>query len=312
MAFCNQCGKPTTPSDRFCMSCGATIPSAPPQQTGAIPVPPAPKFCQACGKQAAPNDSFCMGCGAPLHIYAAATAPPAAPVPTPNVTPPPAPQWTPVPSVAAPPPKSHSGIWIVLGLAIVAAIAIGIYFLSQPRPEDSLDQARTAYLQHDQANFDKYVDVNSVLSDGVDQGVNSWLKDQNAGTFETAATQLLTQTVKGAYLPGISKSVDQLIVSGNLPDDPQSGSSDAATAFVTGFISKVLRAVVSSQLSYQGVASKNVSGSDAYLDLNIRASGDLTPITIRVRMQKVDDHWRVVAIQDLAALLQQISQRSHP
>ncbi len=63
--------------------------------------------------------------------------------------------------------------------------------------------------------------MNSVLNDWTDQGVNEWLKQQNAGALETAAVQVVSGAVKSAYIPGLSQSVDQMVVSGTLPDQSQ-------------------------------------------------------------------------------------------
>ncbi len=330
MAFCTACGKQIEPDDHFCKSCGKPIesesiaPAAAPDAKN-IPVePPTPQaativipvhsmpptsqaapaaasiFCRVCGKQSPAGYDFCESCGAPLHGNASAPPPPVRPQARPQ-------QYAPTPSAIPPPRKSHLGVWlgVIFGVLAIVIIVLLVALLSEPKPEDSLDQLRTAYLQHDQASFDKYVDVNSVLNDWTDQGVNEWLKEQNAGPLEAATVQVVAGAVKSAYIPGLSQSVDQMVVSGTLPDQSQN-SDDKATAFLTGFVSSIIRSLASSQLTYQGVQSKTITNDSAEVNVGVSSSLSTQPITVRVKMHRDSDHWRVVAVEDLAGLLNQL------
>jgi len=150
--------------------------------------------------------------------------------------------------------------------------------------------------------------VNSVLGDWTDQGVNMWLKQQNAGAIEQAAAQILAGTVKSAYLPTLSQSVDQVVVSGTLPDQSQNGSNDPVTAFVVNFISSIVRNIASSQLTYQGVQSKTVvNNTDAVLKVIVGSSLSNQPVIVQIKMRRDGDHWRVVSVDDLAGLLNQLN-----
>ena len=338
MAFCTSCGKQSTPDDRFCKACGKPLatdapkqpvvaaapqnipaePVKPPAETLVIPVHPqvadapppaaAAVFCRACGKPSLAGHDFCDSCGAPLHGNI-----PAPSMQVQQAAPPQ--QYVSIPPPAPPKRKSFLWLWLTAAAVIVVIIlaVILIPFLAGPDPGDSLDQARTAYLQHDQANFDKYVDVNSVLSDWTDQGVNGWLKQQNAGTLLTTATQLLAGTMKSAYLPALAQSVDQWVVSGTLPpDQSQTDQSDQSSVFVTAFLSTGLRTLASSQLTYQGIQSKFVTNDNAELTFNVGTSLSTQPILVHVKMKRVGDHWQVVAVEDLAGLLSQINPTPAP
>jgi hypothetical protein len=345
MAFCTSCGKQTASDDRFCKACGTPLESAapavpveaaipqnipaepakPPAETLVIPVhpqvadapaapAPAAIFCRACGKPSSAGHDFCDSCGAPLRGN----------LPTPPMQ---VQQAAPVQQFSSsqrivsmpppPPPKRKSFLWLWLTAATVIVVIIFaiiiIPFLAGPDPGDSLDQARAAYLQHDQASFDKYVDVNSVLSDWTDQGVNAWLKQQNAGTIETAAAQILAGTMKSAYLPGVAQSVDQWVVSGTLPADPsQTDQNDQSSIFVTAFLSSALRSLASSQLTYQGIQSKSVTNDNAELTFNVGSSLSGQPILVHIKMLRVGDHWQVKAVENLAGLLGQITPTPAP
>jgi len=323
MQFCGSCGKPTGPDDQFCKSCGAVVKTSASAAASmptkleepAVPVLPTPSpivpaaapaagvFCGSCGKHVEPGNEFCPACGAPLHHQARPTT---SGIPQQNLG---AVVVDPREAIA-PPRRSHVGLWLLGAFAVIALLVILVVVVvnSGPKPEDSLDQARLAYLHHDQATFDKYVDVNSVLGDWTDQGVNMWLKQQNAGAIEQAAAQILAGTVKSAYLPTLSQSVDQVVVSGTLPDQSQNGSNDPVTAFVVNFISSIVRNIASSQLTYQGVQSKTVvNNTDAVLKVIVGSSLSNQPVIVQIKMRRDGDHWRVVSVDDLAGLLNQLN-----
>jgi len=119
--------------------------------------------------------------------------------------------------------------------------------------------------------------------------------------------------MKNAYLPGLSQSVDQMVVSGTWPDQSQNGGNDQVTVFVTSFVSSMIRNVASSQLTYQGVKFKTVTNNnDAELTVNVSSSLSAQPISVRIKMRRDGDHWRVVAVEDLAGLLNQLSPTPAP
>ncbi len=84
MPYCDKCGKPVTPSDKFCRHCGKLQPllsssfdsskmgppvksqanSTPTQKNNAPPPAQPSKFrnCRACGTTIHPGDKFCSKC----------------------------------------------------------------------------------------------------------------------------------------------------------------------------------------------------------------------------------------------------------
>jgi hypothetical protein len=293
-------------------------PPVPSQPVAAIPVSapplaafPPPAFCQACGKPISGQATFCQQCGAPLHASAPATAqtapPYAVPQPAFPAPQPPSPAYFPAAPAAAAPHKTRTGLWVAIVSVVLLVLIIAVILNSGPNPEDSFDHARTAYLQHDQVTFDKYVDVNSVLSDWTDQALNVWLKQQNAGAMETAAAQIVAAALKSAYLPQVAQQIDQFVVTGTLPDQASPNDNDQSSAFVANSISGLLRAIASSQLTYEGVDSKTVSGNSAVLNVRIAASFSNSPLIVKVAMQRDGDYWRITAIPDVAGLLSQLN-----
>jgi rRNA maturation endonuclease Nob1 len=60
---CPNCRRAAAADDKFCASCGASLPPPPGPTT---PAPVAGGTCPACGRAVEPNDRFCASCGSPL------------------------------------------------------------------------------------------------------------------------------------------------------------------------------------------------------------------------------------------------------
>jgi hypothetical protein len=271
--FCVYCGKPNPDSASFCSTCGKAV-ALPPAQAASrgqqLTQPPQP------AKSVEPPRA------APVHA-------------------------APAPSVPVPPQRRSHALrnltWIAA--AIAAAIIVAI-LLSGPSPEDSLEKAGTALLNQDAQTFDNYVDVQSVLGDWTDQAASSWLISNNSNAGDTLVVNGLVAGFKTLLLPKLAPSVKQEVLSQRISDQPQSADSDNATNYMTNFVSSGIHALITSQLRYQGIASQTKSGSDAVLDLQVGSPLSRNPLVVKVRMQRVGDHWRIIAIPDVARLLAQL------
>lgn len=206
--------------------------------------------------------------------------------------------------------KRRWGLWLgAFGLiaVIVVAIAIGMAIAAARAPERSLEQARMAYINRDGTTFDQYVDVQSVLSDWTDQAVEVFLSRTNAGPVETLAERGLLPYVKNAFLPAASQSVERFIISGTLSDDAQAADANPTGAFLAKYVSDAMRELSTSQLTYGGVESQSISGDGAVLDVRVASAFRSEPLIVKVRMRKVEDRWKVVAIPGLAGLVNQLA-----
>jgi hypothetical protein len=262
-------------------------------------------YCASCGASHADNASFCKECG-----KAIAGAPAAATAENGSSG-----QKSPGDQVIliGPEPvrqkrRKSRKVWIGVGVVAAIVLILVLISVSGPDPEVSLNQARIAYLQHDQANFDKYVDVQSVLSDWADQAGNEWVQEEKPGLAARLVVQGGIQAAKSAYLPNLSQWVDHFVISGSVTQQPQSSTNDTTDAFLAGLFSSGLRTLASSQLTYEGLASKTISGSTALLNVNLHTPLSTQPVVVKIAMQRVGDHWRVVSIQDLPSLFQQLGQ----
>jgi hypothetical protein len=107
-------------------------------------------------------------------------------------------------------------------------------------------------------------------------------------------------------VPKLASSIEQEIFSNRLPNGPQSDSSSDATNYMTAFLSNSIRSLIAAKISYQGIATQTSSGPNAVLDVRVGSPFSSTPLLVRVNMRRAGDHWRIVAIPNIAGLLGQL------
>jgi len=298
MSFCGACGKRLNTRSIFCGSCGRAVAKS---SSNVIP------------DQARPENHPSSDAQPPSTLYAVHnTLPPVSSFGTP---PPPRPSGSGLPAEADKskssntsshdePQKKGSGTRVgVIAMAVVLAAGITFLFLylRVPDPEASLDGARKAFAEQDQRSFDKYVDVEAVLRDGIDQFTDYYDSQHNLShpiLFKAGVV-----AVEERFLPQLSHSVDEFVVSGTMPGLPQWATDNTAVRSALSAASRTLQQVIRSQLTYQGVVSKRISGSDAFLAVQIRSAVSADPITVKLHMHFVHDHWQIVAIDDIPSLL---------
>jgi hypothetical protein len=237
-------------------------------------------FCTQCAASNPDNASFCSACGKPLGVAPAQAKPPQR--------------------------RSHTLrniAWI--GGAIAAAITAAV-LMSGPSPGDSLEKAGTAFAHQDAQAFDNYVDVQSVLGDWTDQAASTWFANNNSNVGGTLIANGIVTGFKALIVPKLASSVEQEIFSNRTPDQPQSNSSNDATNYMTAFLSNSIRSLIAAKISYGGIASQTSSGSDAVLDVRVGSPLSSNPLLVRVNMRRAGDHWRIVAIPNVAGLLAQL------
>lgn len=237
-------------------------------------------FCTQCAASNPDDAAFCSACGKPLGTPPTQSNPPQR--------------------------RSHklrNTIWIA---GAIAAVIIAAFVMSGPNPADSLEEAGAAFAQQDSQAFDNYVDVQSVLGDWTDQAASTWLSNNNSTVGGTLIANGIATGFKSLVVPKLASSVEQEIFSNRTPDQPQSNSSSDATNYITAFLSNSVRSLIAAKISYQGIASQTRSGSDAVLDVRVGSPLSNTPLLVRVNMRRAGDHWRIVAIPNIAGLLAQL------
>jgi len=251
-------------------------------------------FCTHCGGSNPDNALFCSACGKamavqlrqPIHSQPVPISPSESNLPQQR--------------------RSHRARnikWIAAG---IAAAIIAAFLMSGPSPADSLEKAGAAFAHQDAEAFDHYVDVQSILADWSDQAASSWLANNNSNVGTTLITNGLIAGFKSLIVPKLASSIEQDIFSNRLPNGPQSDSSSDATNYMTAFLSNSIRSLIAARISYQGIASQTNSGPNAVLDVRLGSPLSSNPLLVRVNMRRAGDHWRIVAIPNIAGLLGQL------
>lgn len=259
-------------------------------------------FCKFCGASLGPADRFCLSCGKPLTDTT--------PI---NLSPPVSPSAAGASSTSSLPRptvqrRSHTLRNLMLSAVGIAVVVIAIILLLPGfTPESSIQEARAAYKSGDIPSFEKYVDTQGVLCDGTDQALNGWVAAYHPGTVGILAAKALAGGIKIYAVPGAAHSVEQAMLSGGKPQ-VQSTGADATSSYIMSFLSNGVRALVNDDLTYQGVDSQTTCGSDVCLVVRIGTPLSNTPLLANVRMRRSGLHWQIIAVQNLAELLQQLQQ----
>lgn len=213
----------------------------------------------------------------------------------------------------------------VAGCVLLVLVVSFVYLtgLETSSPEESLEQARAAYMQRDLATFKSYVDVNAVLSDGIDQIVVSPLaqsathSDSAFGGIVAAGVAVTAASWKQVYLPRLSEQVEQFVVTGSVPDQSQDD------AFGVAMGSEILRMLAASQLTYEGIeGTRKLSDSFALVTVRVQVSSnaqpnqedmqgrelnsDQSPALLTLKMRSAGGHWQIVGIQNLPELAKRL------
>jgi hypothetical protein len=193
-----------------------------------------------------------------------------------------------------------AGVVLLAGVAGVFAV-IGLSTSSSPSPEDSLQEARAAYMRRDLASFKTYVDVHAILSDGMDQATSS-ASEAVGGGILGAAVAITAASGKQVYLPELSQQVEQFVVTGSVPNQSESD------AFKIALGSNFLRTLATSQLTYGGISdTRKISDDLALVTVRVQSSLSSRPVLVTFKLRSTGNHWQIVSIQNLAGLLTQLS-----
>ena len=269
-------------------------------------------FCIYCGASNPGNASFCSTCGKAMAVRASQIA---GSVTEQKRVPEPERAAAPfVPAIPAPmhglpnPTKAQSHVLrnVALMAAVIVAVIIAAALLSAPTPKDSLEKAGSAFVRQDAQAFDNYVDMQSILGDWSDQAATSWLAANKGSAGDTLIANGIVAGFKSLVVPKLATSVEQEILSSAASDPSKSNDAANASDYMTNFISSRIHDLIASQLSYQGVASQTESGPDAVLDVRVGSPIKTSAFIVQVKMRRVGDHWRIVAIPDVAGLLAQL------
>src|SRR5260370_37958741 len=144
--------------------------------------------------------------------------------------------------------------------------------------------------------------MQSILGDAIEQAVSDGTASQDLGTKIFA--QAVVAVAKQTWLPMYTPALEQMVVQGTLPEELRHNDGDPSAMLIVSFLSEALRAAVN--CTYQGVAESRSAGEFRLLDVRVAPSAQATPVIVTFKLRSSGDHYQVVGVQNLAAVLKQL------
>lgn len=191
-------------------------------------------------------------------------------------------------------------------LAVLLAVAAGgyLYYRSlRSSPEYSLMQAAKATQTHDMAEFERYVDINSVTGSLVDQvadqGSALGLLNPGGLAFTGALRYLKPQLGQAAR-----KEIQRYVETGSVEAAVAAQPKRPMNVSLLGMAGKV----VSPDSKFEGIKYTREEGEQALVGLEFSQPKYDTTVVIEVKMLRRDDHWQATEITNTGTLLKQVAQ----
>jgi hypothetical protein len=190
---------------------------------------------------------------------------------------------------------------LLLFVLLLALAGGGYYYYRTLKggPKGSLVAAAAAVQTHDMANFEKYVDVNSVTSHLVDDVT----QQGSALTSLMPGGSLLMGGAMKMLKPALAKAahneVQRYVETGSLEAAQAAAPKRLVNVSLTGLASKV----VSPDSEFKGVKYTREEGDNAFVGLEVTQPRYDTTMVVEVKMRRLGDHWQMTQITNSAELL---------
>jgi hypothetical protein len=189
-------------------------------------------------------------------------------------------------------------------LLVLAAVVIGGYLFYRnltTGPKYSLMQAAKATQTHDMAEFERYVDVNSVTGSLVDQvATQSAALNLIPGGFAfRGALQLMKPQLAKVARKELQAYIEKGSVQAALEAQPQR----TVKVSMLGLASKV----VSPDSQFRDVKYVNEQGDQALVGLEFTQPKYDTTMVVELKMRDRGDHWQVTEITNTSELLKHVA-----
>jgi hypothetical protein len=186
--------------------------------------------------------------------------------------------------VTATPPsrraKSKTSLIVAALVLIAMLVGAGLWWLDYTRsPAYSLGQLAQAVQDRDWNGFQKYVDIEAVVGQVVDAAVSGSVKGDTLGLGSLVTG--LANTAKPALVQQAKETLRQSI-------EASAATAGAAAGSLAGFF-------IANQ-----VKSVTYVGDEALVTVAVPYSGKV--FDVRLKMKRVDDHWRVTGIENVLDL----------
>jgi DNA-directed RNA polymerase subunit RPC12/RpoP len=172
---------------------------------------------------------------------------------------------------------------LIAGALCVVVLTLGFYWAHRRSPEYSVDRIGNAFTEHDYVAFQKYVDVDSVVSRIIDDLALL------AGKDETWAMALAQFLAKPRLVDETKLQICRLVESGSLGD----------TNKALGLFNRVKGAQ-----DYLGIMHERREGKIAVLGLGFTNVHRQLSRIVEVRMRNKGGYWQVAELSNFSELMQ--------
>lgn len=178
------------------------------------------------------------------------------------------------------PEKSKTSLIVAVVVLVAILAGAGLWWLDYTRsPAYSLGQLAQAAQDRDWVGVQKYVDIEAVVGQVVDVDVSRSVKGDTSGL--------------GSLVTGLAQSAKPALVEQAKETLRQSIEASAATA--GGAAGSLAGFFIANQ-----VKSVTYVGDEALVTVAVPYSGKV--FDVRLKMKRVDDHWRVTGIENVLDL----------
>lgn len=198
---------------------------------------------------------------------------------------------------------------LLLGSVVLAGLAFAGFSYWQQTPEYSLLQIKQALDTKDSYLFEKHVDLERLISRGVDTFIKSWMNQQDQ-SYDSEAEELgatLAKNIIEGIAPLATLYLKNLVidqVEGSISNNEDGeGNSVVENLFS---VNPEQRMGIKESLATAEQEHLRQDGNNAFLGVSIVNKESAQTLLIEFKLQKYDDYWRVTEISNLETLLRQL------
>jgi len=192
---------------------------------------------------------------------------------------------------------------VVLILVVVAAIGGYTYYRNLvTSPKYSLLQAHEAMQDHDMAAFEKYVDVESISTNLI----NDMSQQKSLISMLNPGSMVLKQAIqfmKPQLASVARKEVQKYVETGSFAKDP------AREKKVDISLNGLWNKVVSDSSQFKGVNYTREEGETAFVGLEFTQPRYDTTFVLEVKMQNKGDYWQATEITNTSDIFKGVARR---
>ena len=194
---------------------------------------------------------------------------------------------------------------LLLFIFLLALVAAGYYYYRSLKhgPGGALVAAAAAVQTHDMADFEKYVDVNSVtthLVDDITQQSSALTSLLPGGSLVMSGAMRL---IKPALAKAAHQEVQRYVETGSLEAAAAAAPKHLVNISLTGLASKI----VSPESEFKGIKYTREEGDNAFVGLEVTQPKYDTTMVVEVKMRRLGDHWQMTQITNSGELLRSVA-----